>query len=269
MRRGIVVAGMLLALGLAGTAEGLDSYQSDVQLGLAKTELTAGNDLSLKALGYRLYFAPVDTMEGPYELQPFTQRASWAQFEYVWGEDEGAPVNDYKAFGIFARYVVPNSVVGIDLSYSSMDRNDADWVNDLRLGAVVWLNDASNLALEAGIALGEVTAVASDTTTLDVGARCIMPIQDFKLEIAGRYKSVDYEDTGTADESGIEVQTRFFFTKEVFAGFSFSTVDDDTTDTSNWMLSGGYSHSSGLHAEIDIGEINDGDALMLTVGFRF
>jgi len=267
MRRGIVVAGMLLALGLAGTAEALDSYQSEVSFDLLSIESTA-SDASVKMVGYRWYFAQVDGMEGPIELQPFRQRASWAEVGIGFGEDNIPAGTDIGGLEIDARYVIPNSAVGVDLNYEKMEINDAKMLSDLRLGAVIWLNDDSNLALEAGIAFGERTWIPSDTTTFDVGARYVMPIQDFSLEIAGRYKSVGVDVAGN-DESGIEVETRFFFNDDVFAGVSFSTVDADGADTSNWAISGGYVFPMGLDVGVRIGELLNEDIFELSVGFRF
>ncbi len=278
MTRAVVVAGMFLALGLSGTAEGLDSYQSDVRFELMSVESAAPSDMSLKTVGYRWYFAPVDGMEGPYELQPFRQRASWAEIGYGFGEEDVSG-DDGSGLEIAARYAIPETAVGVDLSYLKMETNDAELFHDLRLGAVVWLNDDSNLAIEAGIAFGKLSFVTPmKTTTIDVGARCVMPIEDHHLEISGRFKSISVDAAGSSDLSGIEIETRFFFTKEVFAGFSFSTVDDDTSDESNWEISGGYTFPMGLDVGLSFGEgsapwapypLGDDDVFTIEVGFRF
>ena len=279
MRRGIVVAGMLLAMGLAGTAEAQDRYQSDVSFELLSVENTTGPmDVSLKTIGYRWYFAQVDGMEGPIELQPFRQRASWAEIGIGFGEEELGGT-DVGGLNIGARYVIPNSPVGVDVSYESVEQNDADFYDYLRLGAVVWLNDDSNLAIEAGFTFGEVTFVPSDFTSLDVGARYVMPIGDMALEIAGRYRTIDPDAAGAPDNSGIEIETRYFFMDELFAGLSFSTVDaDGQPDTSNWAISAGYSLPCGLDVGLRFGEgaapwnafpSGDDDVFALEVGFRF
>jgi len=277
MCRGIVVAGMLLALGLAGTAEAQDSYQSEVGFELLSVEnTTSPMDVSLKTIGYRWYFAQVDGMEGAIELQPFRQRASWAEVGIGFGEEELGGT-DVGGLTIGARYVIPNSSVGVDVRYQSAEQNDADYYDFIRLGTVIWLNDNSNLAIEAGFTFGEVAIVPTDFTSLDVGARYIMPIGDMALEIAGRYRTIDV-DAG-ADNSGIEVETRYFFMDELFAGFSFSSVDPDGgADSSNWAITAGYSLPMGLDVGLSYGEgaapwqvfpDGDDDVFAVTVGFRF
>ena len=248
MRRGIVVAGMLLALGLAGTAEAQDSYQSDASVVWSKSDVSSTNEMTMLQLSYRWYFEEVNGMEGPIKLQPFLQRASWVEGGFGTGDDDAGSDGDGIVIG--ARYVIPNSPVGVDVTYESFDANDADLLNDLRLGAVVWLNDDNNLAIEAGFAFGEVSVLTSDFTVFDVGARYVMPIDDHHLEIAGRYRSVSVDVPGN-DEDGIEVETRFFFNNQAYAGLSFSTLDEEEDV---WMLSYGYSFPFGLDVGVSFGE---------------
>lgn len=279
MTRWVVVAGVLLALGLSGTAEGLDSYQSDASFELLSVEdTTTPMDVSLKTIGYRWYFAQVDGMEGPIELQPFRQRASWAEASFAFGEEQ-ISTDGASGLEIGARYVIPDSAVGVDVSYESGETDTTDLYSDLRLGAVVWLNDDSNLAIEAGIAFGDVGGT-TDTTTLDLGARYIMPIGDMALEIKGGYRSINIDTPGAPDVNGFEVETRYFFMDELYAGFSFSTVDiDGAADTSNYAITAGYVFPFGLDVGLRFGEggvprslvfpAGDDDVFAIEVGYRF
>ena len=70
----------------------------------------------------------------------------------------------------------------------------------------------------------------------------------------------------------------FFFTKDIFAGFSFSTVDNDTTDTSNWEITGGYTFPFGLDVGLSFGDgsapmevfpSGDDEVFAIEVGYRF
>jgi len=292
MTRGAVVASLLLALGLSGMARASsDSYQGEVRFDFLNIEDDGTQvEVSIKNVGYRWYFQRVDAMDDPIEVQPFLQRASWAEAAFVWFNDDDTPEAEGSGLLFGARVVIPDQPVGIDVEYLTLEADsgcgagDEDFISELGIGAVVWLNDDSNLAIEAGIAFGEVTmGTSADFTTFDVGARYVVPIEDHHLEIAGRFKSIDVDAPGAPDISGIEVETRFFFTQEIFAGFSFSTVErDGTPDTSNWEISGGYSSPMGLDVAVSIGEgsvagqsypsvvdIGDDPTFGVKVGFRF
>ena len=290
MTRCAVVASLLLALGLSGMARASsDSYQSDVNFDFLNIEDDGTQvEVSIKDVGYRWYFQEVDGMDDPFELQPFLQKASWGEAAFVWFNDDDTPEMEGSGLHFGARVVIPDKPVGIDVEYLTLDADsgggagDQDFISELSIGAVVWLNDDCNLAIEAGIAFGEL-GVATDFTTFDVGARYVMPIEDHHLEIAGRFKSIDVDAPGTPDFDGIEIETRFFFNQEIFAGISFSTVEQDgTPDTSNWEVSGGYSSPMGLDVAVSIGEgsvagqsypsvigIGDDPTFGVNVGYRF
>jgi hypothetical protein len=280
---------MLLALGLSGAASGSDSYHSDVEFDFLNIEDDGSQvEVSVKSVGYRWYFQEVDGMSDPLELQPFLQKSSWAEAAFVWFNDDDTPEAEGSGLHFGARVVLPDKPVGIDVEYLTLDidtgggAGDEDFISELGIGAVVWLNDDNNLAVEAGIAFGELLGTM-DTTTFDVGARYVMPIEDHHLEIAGRFKTIDVDAPGAPDISGIEVETRFFFNQEIFAGFSFSTVErDGAPDTSNWEVSGGYSSPMGLDVAVSIGEgsvagqsypsvidIGDDPTFGVRVGYRF
>lgn len=277
--RGAVVAGMLLALGLSGAARGQDTYQSDVLFDFLNVEDDGTQvETSMKSLGYRWYFQEVDGMEGPYELQPFRQRASWAEAAFIWFRDDDTPEMEGSGFHISSRVVIPETPVGIDVEYLTLDADmgggagSQDFMNQLSIGAVVWLCEENRTAVEVAFERADFkSGIPADSDTFRIGARTIIPMQDMHLEVAAHYASTSYDAdaTGDMDEKGIEVETRFFFNQEVFAGFNFSTVDNDIDDTSNWQVSGGYSHASGFHAGLLIGEDGDDPTFGVDVGYRF
>jgi hypothetical protein len=282
---------MLLALGLSGAASGSDSYQNDVEFDFLNIEDdTTQVEVSIKSIGYRWYFQEVDGMSDPFELQPFLQKSSWAEAAFVWFNNDATLETEGTGLHFGARVVLPETPVGIDVEYLTLDADmagtgDQDFLNELDIGAVVWLNDDNRLAIEAGLAFGELSFLAPaadpDFTRIRIGARGVIPIQDMNLEVAAHFASTSPDAAGQEDLDGIEVETRFFFNQEVFVGLSFSTVDDDTTDTDNWQISGGYSSPKGLDVGLSIGEgdapgrkvtmpmIGDDPTFGVNVGLRF
>ena len=173
-------------------------------------------------------------------------------------------------FRVDGRYVIPDMPLGVDARYTTMyiDDPDIDYEeSEFRLGVVYWLGDDNNLAVEGGLVFGKQdVGTETDSLGFEVGARYIAPIQDYQLEIAARYASMDYDESGVDDADGLAVEARFFFTKEVFAGASFYTAED----YESWGISGGYSNDSGLRVEGSVGkEDDDNDVAGFKVGFRF
>jgi len=272
MRRGIVVAGMLLAMGLAGTAEAQDSYQSDVQFDFLNIEDDTNQiETSTKTLGYRWYFQEVDGTTGPYELQPFLQRASWAEGNFAWFRDDDTPETDGSGLIFAGRIVIPDKPVGIDVSYLTLDADfgagagDQDFLSEFDIGAVIWMKDDNRFAIETNLAFGEF--VNTDFTRFMVGARFIMPVQESELELAAHFLTVDYDGAVFQDVSGLELAARFFFNQAIFAGVALSSVEPDNADATSWAISGGYTLPQGIDLALSIGEGSvPGQALPYTPG---
>lgn len=268
MLRSSVVAGVLLALGLSSTAAGGMSYQHEPEVEFFKLDAEF-YEFSTLTFGYKYFLEPVDNNEAPYWLQPFRQRSSWVSAGYGFGKWEaGTSDVDVGNFRVEGRYVIPEMPLGIDASYTKMSVDDADYEeSEFGLGVVYWLGDDNNLAVEGGFVFGDLDIGVDETTSvgLEVGARYIVPIQDYQLEIAASYTSKDYDENVWEDEDGLAVEARFFFTKEVFAGASFSTATDDDT----WDISGGYSNDSGLRVEGGVGKYDGDDVAGFGVGYRF
>lgn len=250
MLRNSALACVLAVTAASANAE-IMSYRSEAKVGLADAE----NDFQF-ILGYRYYYlSAIDNDSQPVFIQPFLQRASFAEADFA-----GGP-NDETLFSMDARYVCPRVPVGIDLGFGTGDAGPATKQSYFQIGSVLWFTDQSDAAAEVSVAFGKRASV--DVTQFQAGARFIPEIAGQPLELALAFKSVN-PDVGQ-DESGLVGEARYFPTKDFYFGVDFDTVDG----IDRFAGTAGYCFDWGMSAELEIGTEYDEFLLRATATFRF
>jgi hypothetical protein len=219
----------------------------------------------------RYYFEPVDNSEEPYRLQPFLQASSYAELALEFGPGD-ASLLDARAL-----YVFPETPVGVaaTLGFGSPVAGESGSLFAASAGGIFYVMADNKLAAEVSIG-GEQweirqgagpppkPLVTINVTTFSVGARYVISVPNtgVPIEVYGGFRSIDVDG---AKESGLAVEARYFFSKDIFAGFEFSG------ETDRFSVSGGYAikGSFELEAELGIDDALGGDFVRFGAMMRF
>lgn len=238
------------------------SFADEVRIQLAAyTDSDKGGNQFL--VGYRYYFEDIRDEDEPYRLQPFLQRATYAEAAF-----ESGP-KDAGLFTVGARYMFLDTPFGA-VAAAGFGKTDTD--RDRSFGSVGFdFYVVDEFAVEARMEFGD---CAGSYNRFQVGARLLARVvaTGHTIQIYCGYRALSAE--GDADTNGVAAEARYFFDKHLFAGFDF------TTDTNLFSVSAGYDAEGGFVAEIEAGTegrkdkgLEDverrGAYFRITVGLRF
>lgn len=213
---------------------------------------------------YRYYLLdPVEDTEKPYRLQPFLQRASYAEGSY------GGGIGDSTLLAARCRYMIPNVDIGVSGVLGAGASEDARKQGLLGGGMVYYLGDENDFALELDLSRRTEEIETGPpknpkletrvTGTFLIGARYIWSFlrNGGMLELGGGVR--------LGSKSGIRAEARYFFNKNVFAGGTIGT------DTGRLSVCGGYAAGRRFQGELEIGRDDEvgGSFLRLQLGLRF
>ncbi|MHC5054770.1 MAG: hypothetical protein ACYTKD_08635 [Planctomycetota bacterium] len=245
-----LVCGVLAAGVAAGGTQPVE-YRSEATIGLGDVE----EDFELR-LGYRFYSKPVRNDGTPIFLQPFLQRASFAQGTFTDGP------NDESLFSVDGRFVFPDTPVGLDVGFGFGDATKTADQSFFAIGGIVYLTPDSDFAAEVSIDFFEIANV--DVTNFQIGVRAVPGNMDKRVELALAYKSVEVDDGGD-DESGVVGDVIFYPGKRAFVGARFDSVDP----VDRFVGTAGYSFGEALDVVLEIGGEEDEFLLRGTATYRF